>query len=449
MVDLNKALTVLTPLSLLMSPKKAAAGLAISMFANNIGFITQRVKSIIFDKIELQDNRLKMAIWGHLNREYTKSSVDTLFMDSTSEWVRPEKKKLLVLYEWINHRHENNSSMVFRKGKSIIVATYDKDTFTLVTLRGMVNLKQLAITSVDESNNYLHADKEDNERFYVKYCYGRYSSGNKGESSDDEVTTTKEDFDDSHFNREYLKWDKKDIGQERTVEPFANLFYDEEVNNFIQEIKNWHDSEQWFKERMIPWRMGALLSGPPGTGKSSLAKALAQHFDFPIFIFDLTSMSNEELKEHWDTALRRSPCIVLIEDIDRVFDGRKLIVDQNNANKGSLSLDALLNCLSGIENSDGVLTLVTANEPEKLDPAMTRNGRLDKDLTLGKMSESNRKNLITKIINGSGDDLEDDKVFKDSEKVIKELVEETKDAVCAEVQSKAVSKALEIYWENF
>ena len=90
--------------------------------------------------------------------------------------------------------------------------------------------------------------------------------------------------------------------------------------------------------------------------------------------------------------------MALIEDVDAVFDGRKTIV-------GHLTFDCLLNCLDGVERSDGLLTFVTSNDPAKLDAALggpagksARPGRIDEIVRLGPMSEAGRRHVADRVL---------------------------------------------------
>jgi hypothetical protein len=267
-------------------------------------------------------------------------------------------------------------------------------------LRGTVDHERLIQDALAWANALTFSGEASaSNRFRVVNLYGRFDSGRSGElvkSAEGRGPSAS----DSEFKQSvrFLGYAPDDLGQPVENKPFAHLFYDASVDAFIEEVRRWHSSKTWFKERTLPWRMGALLSGPPGTGKSSLVKALAQQLGFPVYVFDLASMSNEELRQHWMDIMNSSPCVALFEDLDRVFTDDKTRLSHSTRGKGDLTLDCLLNCLSGVQDGDGVLTFVTANFPERLDPALTRPGRLDRILELGKMDHANRLKMALRIV---------------------------------------------------
>jgi hypothetical protein len=122
-----------------------------------------------------------------------------------------------------------------------------------------------------------------------------------------------------------LTYKFEDLGPEKQEpgEAIERLSLTGDAIEMVDEARQWQRSESWYKNRGIPWRRGWLLYGRPGTGKTALARAIAEDLDLPVFVFDLASMYNNELQEAWSTMLSEVPCMALIEDIDAVFDGRK------------------------------------------------------------------------------------------------------------------------------
>lgn len=210
-----------------------------------------------------------------------------------------------------------------------------------------------------------------------------------------------------------------------------NLIFPQRVKDLINEIELWRKSRDWYREKAIPWKRGWLLYGPPGTGKTALARAFAEDLNVPIYVYNLAEMGNHELMKAWAEMQMNVPCLALIEDIDNVFHGRENVARKNNlfsmvmaprkddgndngrAIVPPLTFDCLLNCLDGVERSDGIFTIITTNDISKIDPALgqprrlpdgavefisTRPGRIDKAVELGYMEPGDKKRLAKRIL---------------------------------------------------
>ena len=136
------------------------------------------------------------------------------------------------------------------------------------------------------------------------------------------------------------------------------------------DFDRWRRSRQWYMDRRIPWKFGATLYGPPGTGKTTFIRAMAMEYELPVYVFYLSTMSSQELRAYWDKVKAAAPAIAVFEDIDAVFDGTKTIDETSG-----LTFDVVLQCLSGIEEVDGIATFVTTNYIEKVAPSLLRPGR--------------------------------------------------------------------------
>ena len=188
------------------------------------------------------------------------------------------------------------------------------------------------------------------------------------------------------------------------------------------------------------------IMGSVGTGKTTLIKGIAQEIDVPIILFDLASMSNTEFNKYWNQAKSYGPCIVVFEDFDSVFSKRKNILGHAG---GGLSFDSILNCLSGVDEANGVFLVVTTNKIEEIDEALgvpidseaiisssSRPGRIDKTIKFGAMGEK-EKNVIA------------NKMLKDIDDInIEEIIKGTEDYTAAQFKEKCTEIALRHYWDN-
>ncbi len=211
----------------------------------------------------------------------------------------------------------------------------------------------------------------------------------------------------------------------------GSLIFPERIKRLIQEIELWRSHRDWYRSRGIPWKRGWMLYGPPGTGKTALARAFAEDLNMPVYVFNLAQMSNHELMKAWTDMQVNVPCIALIEDIDNVFHGREnvarkhapmpwLMPPRKKDDDGEpaplptpLTFDCLLNCLDGVERSDGIFTIITTNDISKIDPALgqprklpdgtlefisTRPGRIDKAVELTYMEPADKKRMAKRIL---------------------------------------------------
>jgi mitochondrial chaperone BCS1 len=176
-----------------------------------------------------------------------------------------------------------------------------------------------------------------------------------------------------------------DGGMRRRKRGLETVFVDKAIKERLVSRLNWFlGAEEWHAARGIPWKLGIVLHGLPGTGKTSLIHALASDFGFNIKYIK----SLHGLGAAFKTGTKND--LFVIEDIDTIASGlsrdgtRESAID-NGALRGS-PLHEILNSMDGMQTPDGLKFIVTTNHLDRLDPAIVRPGRIDEVIEVGPLS---------------------------------------------------------------
>jgi chaperone BCS1 len=169
----------------------------------------------------------------------------------------------------------------------------------------------------------------------------------------------------------------------------------------LAHIDNFIDEKDWYIQNGIPYRTGILLTGPPGTGKTSLLKGLCTYYEKDLYLLQLTGLTDDSFLE----ALSEVPAgdIIAIEDIDAcsVTKSRKEPKQTKSNNLASefsaLTLSGLLNGIDGVSSGDDRILIATTNHPEKLDKALIREGRFDLKLNIGYVDDKMIREFFEKF----------------------------------------------------
>ena len=165
---------------------------------------------------------------------------------------------------------------------------------------------------------------------------------------------------------------------------FSDVAGEDEAKENLQEIVNYLHDPGKYQEIGASMPKGILLVGPPGTGKTMLAKAVAGESNVPFFSISgsefvemFVGMGASKVRDLFKQAKEKAPCIVFIDEIDAI--GQK----RNSGNLGGndereQTLNQLLTEMDGFDDNSGVIILAATNRPESLDPALTRPGRFDR-----------------------------------------------------------------------
>lgn len=191
----------------------------------------------------------------------------------------------------------------------------------------------------------------------------------------------------------YIKDQKKRSLESIFIEQAKKDLITNSLNKFIQ-------NEQWYLDNGIPYQLGVLLYGAPGTGKTSLIKAISGYLNYPIYYLSPQKLSKIEF------AMSALPdkCVVVIEDIDS-----NLLTHSRNSGSNSthedkldeefmrIGLSEVLNSLDGMFSAHGRILIATTNHIENLDPALIRPGRIDIKIEIGYVNNVILKSFINKF----------------------------------------------------
>lgn len=165
---------------------------------------------------------------------------------------------------------------------------------------------------------------------------------------------------------------------------FADVAGEDEAKESLTEIVDYLHNPEKYKEIGASMPKGILLVGPPGTGKTMLAKAVAGEANVPFFSISgsefvemFVGMGASKVRDLFKQAKEKAPCIVFIDEIDTIGkkrDGGKM----GGNDEREQTLNQLLTEMDGFEGNNGVIILAATNRPESLDPALTRPGRFDR-----------------------------------------------------------------------
>lgn len=194
--------------------------------------------------------------------------------------------------------------------------------------------------------------------------------------------------DNKDMTKIYKMEDNWQYTKEQKIRSMDSVFLESlKKEKLIKRLSDFTSNEEWYIENGIPYQLGILLHGSPGTGKTSLIKAIAGHLKYPIYYISPKNLNKIE------SAMATLPnkCIVVIEDMDSnsLTHSRKETVDKGDPilnaidNMSTVTLSEVLNSLDGLFSAHGRILIATTNHIEKLDSAMIRPGRIDLKIEIG------------------------------------------------------------------
>jgi hypothetical protein len=360
------------------------------------------------------------ASWNHLRNVFGYLStfilVDVTYPDTTSSLVRRYLKGsgayrrlpggdvhyTIIFSQIFGHKASDDriplrnrmaSTNILVGPGGLLFTKVGPNYVKIRALRGLFNSDRLLNQALDWTQH----DRPDGSRFTIYNVAGtekgpwatvreKLDQGERSLAVSDSDLPYDTDLDHS------IKYDRSQWVAAASHNPFDNLFYDEQVLGHVEDIRTWLTQGNWYKERGIPWRRGILWHGPAGTGKSSIVRAIAELLGLPVYVFHLSTMSDQEFMEMWRAMC--TPAVVLFEDFDTVFNLREPLTSHK-----SLTFECLLNTISGVNTVSGTLLMVTTNHLDKIDHALlNRPGRIDAVVEIGVMGEQQRLRLARKVL---------------------------------------------------
>lgn len=161
------------------------------------------------------------------------------------------------------------------------------------------------------------------------------------------------------------------------------------VDDLRSDIESFLSQEQDYAKMGLPWHRGYLLHGPPGTGKTSLVRAMASELNLDLYAISLPGIRDDQTLTNLLSSVEARSA-VLIEDIDIAVMAR----DRDNKQKEGVSSSGLLNALDGVGTPHGMLLFMTSNRKNKLDDALLRPGRCDRTFKIGYLDDEQLARMV-------------------------------------------------------
>jgi hypothetical protein len=412
-------------------------GAALSTFIGYVTEIYNKFKSIFFITVTIPNSYIikKKLVDDYKIPFFEKQMFSTYSLYNEGKQVYlyaqliPDNCLLL-------HNKSYLKSVYFSKGEynvkfTFIRGMYDKHYFINLIIDEVENSRK------NQNNNDVVAD-------YECFVYEYPENNSKGNSLRDINSNNTEQPSNEEVHNEGIaqtyvdkKYDINKLSYSNIKPNTYEYILSKELKSIEQEIETWLKLRSWYTEKQITWKRGYLLYGEPGNGKSSFVKHISYRYGMDVYKINLSLMTNSDMLSLFDMLSKRNNCIVLIEDIDSVFDKRTNInssLHLDSITNQPVSFDVFLNCLDGIKQVRGILLFITTNDIDKVDDALkNRPSRIDKCVFIDNPTYEIKLEMATRL-------------FDEFPEQIDIILQDTDNYSTSMFKEKCINKLLELKW---
>lgn len=307
-------------------------------------------------------------------------SLGVTAVTSTFQIIKSLKTSTIDIGEWDNS-YNNINKMLYRLNPDTYIKhrmpTTNKDFYELSTdISYFISLKNKNYIKVETYQNKSEKSYYPEHRLKIQF-FGKERYKHRTEFLRNAIRIT----DDKHIRVQYLN--EYEISCDVIPHSFNNIVLDEKVkNNIVNGLINWDKSKNWYDKHQLVHKIGVFLYGKPGTGKSTVAKAISSMFgNAPILTIDPNNIMNSvngilKMRKKYDETI-----VVLIEDFDMYFKSREEIenveIGLDQKKQKDFNQNAIFQLLDGVYSTDDTIYVATTNYKDRIDAALIRYGRFD------------------------------------------------------------------------
>lgn len=307
-------------------------------------------------------------------------SLGVTAVTSTFQIIKSLKTSTIDIGEWDNS-YNNINKMLYRLNPDTYIKhrmpTTNKDFYELsIDISYFISLKNKNYIKVETYQNKSEKSYYPEHRLKIQF-FGKERYKHRTEFLKNALRIT----DDKHIRVQYLN--EYEISCDVIPHSFDNIVLDEKVKqNIVNGLVNWDKSKDWYDEHQLVHKIGVFLYGKPGTGKSTVAKAISSMFgNAPILTIDPNNIMNSvngilKMRKKYDGTI-----VVLIEDFDMYFKSREEIenveIGLDQKKQKDFNQNAIFQLLDGVYSTDDTIYVATTNYKDRIDTALIRYGRFD------------------------------------------------------------------------